>query len=117
MKKPLSTSNAFLKELQKREKNSECHFSIIYPEIQVPFLKVVDELLAYWTLESSEDTLEELEDALIVSPSFLSQDVTSQGRRCFCTDGRFWTCYCAKTDGQHPRSDSKRRDSERRSDL
>lgn len=26
----------------------------------------MDELLAYWTLESSEDTLEELEDTLIV---------------------------------------------------
>ncbi|GMH35353.1 hypothetical protein BSKO_03221 [Bryopsis sp. KO-2023] len=30
-------------------------------------LGIVDELLAYWTLESSEDTLEELEDALIMA--------------------------------------------------
>ena len=29
--------------------------------------KVVDELFAYWTLENSEDALEELEEALIVS--------------------------------------------------
>lgn len=29
----------------------------------------MDELLAYWTLESSEDTLEELEDTLIVRSS------------------------------------------------
>ena len=29
-------------------------------------LGVVDELLAYWNLDDSEDTLEELEDALIV---------------------------------------------------
>lgn len=27
---------------------------------------MIDELFAYWTLEGSEDTLEELEDALIV---------------------------------------------------
>lgn len=30
-------------------------------------LKVIDELMAYWTLESSEDTLQDLEDALIVN--------------------------------------------------
>ena len=47
-------------------KNSECHSSTFDPEIQVLSVKVVDELLAYWTLESSEDTLEELEEALIV---------------------------------------------------
>lgn len=28
--------------------------------------QVIDELFAYWTLEGSEDTLEDLEDALIV---------------------------------------------------
>ena len=32
--------------------------------------QVVDELFAYWTLENSEDALEELEEALIVSRSF-----------------------------------------------
>ena len=32
-------------------------------------LQVVDELFAYWTLEESEDTLEALEDALIVRPA------------------------------------------------
>ena len=32
-------------------------------------LQVVDELFAYWTLEESEDTLEALEDALIVRPT------------------------------------------------
>lgn len=30
-------------------------------------LQLVDELLAFWTLEDYEDTLEELEEALIVS--------------------------------------------------
>lgn len=30
-------------------------------------LSVVDELLAYWTLEDADDTLEELEDALITA--------------------------------------------------
>ena len=29
-------------------------------------MQVVDELLAYWTLEGTEDTLEELEETLIV---------------------------------------------------
>jgi len=32
-----------------------------------PTTQVVDELFAYWTLENSEDALEELEEALIVS--------------------------------------------------
>ena len=32
--------------------------------------KIVDELFAYWTLGNSEDALEELEEALIVSGSF-----------------------------------------------
>ncbi len=31
-----------------------------------PFLQVVDELFSYWTLEDSEDTLEQLEEVLIV---------------------------------------------------
>ena len=31
----------------------------------------VEELIAYWTLESSEDTLEELEETLIVGPAYL----------------------------------------------
>lgn len=35
-------------------------------EIHAYFSQVIDELFAYWTLEGSEDTLEELEDALIV---------------------------------------------------
>lgn len=30
--------------------------------------QVVDELFSYWTLEDSEDTLEQLEELLIVRP-------------------------------------------------
>ena len=32
-------------------------------------LQVVDELFSYWTLEDSEDTLEQLEELLIVRAS------------------------------------------------
>ena len=40
------------------------HYSNIH---SCPVLQGVEELIAYWTLESSEDTLEELEETLIVS--------------------------------------------------
>lgn len=36
--------------------------------LQMCLLQVVDELFSYWTLEDSEDTLEQLEELLIVSP-------------------------------------------------
>jgi len=34
-------------------------------------LQVVEELFTYWSLEDADDTLEELEEALIVSCNFI----------------------------------------------
>ena len=40
----------------------------------------VDELIAYWTLESSEDALEELEETLIVRAAAAVWPATCSGR-------------------------------------
>ena len=40
-----------------------------------PYLQVVEELLAYWKLEDADDTLEELEEILIVSQSHTGSDI------------------------------------------
>lgn len=53
-----------------------CHAATLAP-FQSPLsgslLQVVDELFSYWTLEDSEDTLEQLEELLIVRFLFPSQ--------------------------------------------
>ena len=53
---------------------------------------MVDELFAYWTLEESEDTLEALEDALIVRPALpttkLGLCVSNQGAPRLCAEDK-----------------------------
>lgn len=41
--------------------------------------QVVDELFSYWTLEDSEDTLEQLEDLLIVRSGLCTADNSANG--------------------------------------
>lgn len=47
-------------------------------------LQIVDELLTYWNLEDADDTLEELEEALIVSSWGDSLWVMCSWANCAC---------------------------------
>jgi len=47
-------------------------------------MQVIEELFAYWNLEDADETLEELEDALIVS--LIQYQMESSGNRAFCAN-------------------------------